>query len=75
LAEAVFAYQSEVKLAREAAAKSAAARSEANPAPPATDAKAERRSLSLDSVAMEMSGNAPGMKAPENGNARAITLS
>ena len=71
LAEAVFAYQLEVKLAREAAAKSAAAGSEASPAPPATDAKAQRRSPSLDSVAMEMSGKAPGMKAPESGNANA----
>src|SRR5258706_14373689 len=72
LAEAVFAYQLEVKLAREVAAKSAALGSEANPAAqPATDAKAQRRSSSLDTVAMEMSGKAPGIKAPENGNAGA----
>jgi uncharacterized protein (DUF1800 family) len=71
LAEAVFAYQLEVKLAREAAAKSAAVGSEANPAPSPTDAKAQRRSSSLDTVAMEMSAKAPDMKAPENGNARA----
>src|SRR3984957_1758002 len=56
LAAEVFAYQAEVKLAREAAAKPAAAGSEANPEPPqpAQDAKATRRGLSLNSVAMEM---------------------
>jgi hypothetical protein len=71
LAEAVFAYQAEVKLAREAAAKSAAPASEANPAPPPADAKAQRRSLSLNSVAMEMSGKDPAMKPPDSGNANA----
>jgi uncharacterized protein (DUF1800 family) len=65
LAEAVFAYQLEVKLAREAAAKSGA------PTPPATDAKAQRHGPSLDSIAKEMSGKAPGMKAGENGNTSA----
>ena len=55
LAAAVFAYQAEVKQAREAAAKSAGVGSEANPAPSAQDAKAPRRNLSLNSVAMEMS--------------------
>jgi uncharacterized protein (DUF1800 family) len=69
LAEAVFAYQAEVKQAREAAAKSAAQGSEAAPAPPATDAKAPRRSLSLNSVAMEMSGKEAAAKPPDNGNA------
>jgi len=68
LAEAVFAYQEEVKLARDAAAKAGAPASEANPAPP-PDAKVQRRSLSLSSVAMEMSGKEPAMKAQENGNA------
>ena len=56
LAEAVFAYQAEVKAQREAAAKAGAPASEANPAPPPADIKAPRRSLSLNSVAMEMSG-------------------
>lgn len=55
LAAAVFAYQAEVKQAREAAAKSGATASEANPAPPAQETKAPRRNLSLNSVAMEMS--------------------
>jgi len=71
LAEAVFAYQAEVKQAREAAAKSAAQGSEAAPAPPATDAKAPRRSLSLNSLAMEMSGKEAAAKPPDNGNANA----
>ena len=69
LAEAVFAYQAEVKQAREAAAKSAAQGSAAAPAPPATDAKAPRRSLSLNSLAMEMSGKEAAAKAPDSGNA------
>jgi uncharacterized protein (DUF1800 family) len=69
LAEAVFAYQAEVKLTREAAAKSAAAASEAMPT--ATDAKALRRNLSLDSAAAEVSGKMPVMETPEKGGANA----
>lgn len=52
----VFAYQAEVKQAREAAAKSGVAASEAAPAQPAADASAQRRSLSLNSVATDISG-------------------
>jgi uncharacterized protein (DUF1800 family) len=74
LAAVVFAYQAEVKLAREAAAKSAAASSEANPAPPAEDAKAQRRSLSLNS-ATEMSANAPGVETPDKSGANAAMQS
>ncbi|GAC1333151.1 MAG: DUF1800 family protein [Bradyrhizobium sp.] len=70
LAEAVFAYQAEVKQAREAAAKSAAAASEA-PAQPATDARAERRSPSLDNVAKEMSDKPSAMKPAEGGGVSA----
>jgi uncharacterized protein (DUF1800 family) len=55
LGAAVFAYQAEVKQAREAAAKLGAA-SEVAPAQPAADPKAQRRSLSLDSVATDISG-------------------
>jgi len=69
LAAAVFAYQEEVKLARETAAKSGAAASEA--VPPASDAKAPRRSLSLDSAAAEMSGKMPAMETPKKGDAGA----
>ena len=74
LAEAVFAYQAEVKAAREAAAKAGAPGSEANPAtPPPADAKAPRRSPSLDNVAMEMSGKQPALKTPDSGHANAAT--
>src|SRR5260221_8438514 len=69
LGEAVFAYQFEVKLARETAAKSAAPASEANPTPPPADAKAQRRSQSLNTVAMEMSGKAPAMETPQKRSA------
>jgi uncharacterized protein (DUF1800 family) len=69
LGEAVFAYQDEVKRARDAAAKSAAPASEAAPAPPAPDAKVQRRNLSLNSIAMEMAAKDPGMKPPEGGSA------
>jgi uncharacterized protein (DUF1800 family) len=71
LAEAVFAYQAEIKAQREAAAKTGAPASEANPAPPPADIKTPRRSLSLNSVAMEMSGKDPAMKPPDSGNANA----
>jgi uncharacterized protein (DUF1800 family) len=70
LAAAVFAYQAEVKLAREAAAKSAAVASEANPAPPAEDAKAQRRSLLLNSVT-QMSAKVPGMETLDKSTANA----
>src|SRR4051794_23622702 len=68
LAEAVFAYQAEVKQAREAAAKLAAAPSGAS-AQPASEAGADRGSGSLDSVTMEMSDKQAGMTAAESGNA------
>ena len=57
LAQEVFAYQLEQKQAREAAAKSGAAMPppEANPAPSAADDKMQRRNLSLDRMAMEIS--------------------
>ncbi len=74
LASAVFAYQAEVKQAREAAAKSGAPASEASPPQPPVDAKAQKRSLSLNSVAMDTSGKAPAMQAPENGNANAAMV-
>jgi uncharacterized protein (DUF1800 family) len=64
LAQAVFAYQAEVKLAREAAAKAGA--SEGVPPP---EIKTPRRSLPLDRAAMEMAGKEPAVKAAENGNA------
>src|SRR4030088_705341 len=68
LGAAVFAYQFEIQQAREAAAKSGASpASEATPAQPATDAKAQKRNLSLNSIAMDISGKEPAMKTPDNG--------
>src|SRR5258706_5345472 len=71
LASAVFAYQAEVKQAREAAAKSAAPASEAAPAQPPADSKVQKHSLSLNGVAMDISGKAPAMQARENRSANA----
>ena len=73
LAQAVFAYQDEVKRARETAAKSGAVASEA--APPATDATAPRRNPSLDNAAAEMLAKMPAMETPEKGGANAPTPS
>jgi uncharacterized protein (DUF1800 family) len=67
LAQAVFAYQDEVKRARETAAKSDAAASDAMP--PATDAKPPRRDPSLDGATTEMSGKTPVMEMAEKGGA------
>src|SRR6195256_85087 len=74
LGAAVFAYQAEVRQAREAAAKSGV--SEAAPGQPAARAKAQRRNLSLNSVAMDigardLSAKEPAMKAPDGGSANA----
>jgi uncharacterized protein (DUF1800 family) len=73
LATAVFAYQAEIKLAREAAAKSGATASEANPAPSAPDTAAPRRGLSLNSVAMELSAKPP--ETPDKGGINAAMQS
>jgi uncharacterized protein (DUF1800 family) len=66
LGQAVFAYQFEVKQAREAAAKSGA------PMPPAADAKAQRRNLSLDS--MDTPEKTPVMNAADNSRANAAMV-
>jgi uncharacterized protein (DUF1800 family) len=72
LGAAVFAYQFEIQQAREAAAKSGASpASETAPAQPATDAKAQKRNLSLNSIAMDISGKEPAMKTPDNGGGNA----
>jgi uncharacterized protein (DUF1800 family) len=73
LAQTVFAYQFEIKQARDAAAKSGASMPSPDtvPAQPAADAKAQRRNLSLNNIAMDMSGKADisgkaqAMDAPE----------
>jgi uncharacterized protein (DUF1800 family) len=69
LASAVFAYQREVQQARAAAAKSAAPASEA--APPSPDAKVQRRNLSLNGVATDMSAKEGAMQGKENASASA----
>lgn len=66
LAQAVFAYQAEVKRAREAAAKPQAVSSGAAPA--AKEAKAPRRNPSLDKAAAGMSDRM-AMEKPEKGAA------
>jgi uncharacterized protein (DUF1800 family) len=80
LGQEVFAYQFEIKQARDAAAKSGAPmpESEANPAQPAADAKMQRRNLSLNSIAMDISGKEeispkePAKEPSENGGANAM---
>src|SRR6266702_1562222 len=66
LGAAVFAYQFEIQQAREAAARAGVSpASEAGLAHPATDVKAQKRDLSLNSVAMDISGDELGMEAPD----------
>jgi uncharacterized protein (DUF1800 family) len=72
LGQAVFAYQLEVQEVRAAAAKSGAPASEAPPAPSASDARTQKQNLSLNSIGMDMSGQEPAMKPPENGGANAM---
>jgi uncharacterized protein (DUF1800 family) len=72
LAQAVFAYQLEVRQARAAAAKSGAPESEAAPAPSASDARTQKQNLSLNRIATDTSGQEPAMKPPENGGANAM---
>jgi uncharacterized protein (DUF1800 family) len=73
LAQMVFAYQFEIKQARDAAAKSGAATPSPDtaPAPPAADARPQRRNLSLNTVAMDISGKAQAIDAPEKADANA----
>jgi len=73
LAQAVFAYQEEVKVARETAAKAGAGTSETPPQ--ATDPKAQQRNLSLGNAASEMSDKPPATETPEKGGAAAPTKS
>ena len=64
LANAVFAYQAEVRKAREAAKSAAAAPSESPPPQPADNTL--RRNLSLN--AMDVAAQAPAMQTPEMQN-------
>ena len=71
LGKAVFDYQFEIQQARDAAAKSAPAPATEGQSPP--DAKAQRRNLSLNSIAMDMAPREPSReqpaKPPENPDA------
>jgi uncharacterized protein (DUF1800 family) len=61
LGKAVFDYQFEIQQARDAAAKQAAPATEGQPPP---DTKAQRRNLSLNSIAMDMAPREPSKEAP-----------
>src|SRR5882757_558928 len=77
LAQAVFEYQEQVKLAREAAAKAGTPASDATPPPaqppqaaPPADKPADniqRRNLSLNTVATNIAGQSPDAKPGETG--------
>src|SRR6187200_1042851 len=62
LGKAVFDYQFEIQQARDAAAKQAPAPATEGQSPP--DAKAQRRNLSLNSIAMELAPKDPAPKEP-----------
>ena len=66
LGKAVFDYQFEIQQARNAASKSAPAATE-TPPQPAPDAQGQRRNLSLNSIAMDITAKEP--KPAETGNA------
>jgi uncharacterized protein (DUF1800 family) len=68
LGQQVFAYQFEIKQAREAAAKSGAT------AQPGADAKAQRPDLAREATATDLSGKATAMNAPENASANAAMM-
>src|SRR5207245_11203971 len=61
LGKAVFDYQFEIQHARAAAGKSAAPATEGQSPP---DAKAQRRKLSLNSIAMDMAPKEPSKEQP-----------
>jgi len=73
LAKAVFEYQFQQQQARDAAAKSGApaAPTEGPPSQPAPDAKPQRRSLSLSSIAQDISPKEPAMQSAANNDANA----
>ena len=68
LGRAVFEYQFEIQQARDAAAKSGAAASEA--APPPGQTKGQRRNLSLGGIAMDMAPKEPAKQASESSSAK-----
>ncbi len=77
LAKEVFEYQFELQQARDAAAKSGAAATpgEGTPPQPASDAKPQRRNLSLSNIALEISPKDPAMQSAANNGANATMAS
>lgn len=69
LGKAVFDYQFEIEQARAAASKSAPAAATESPPQVPPDAKGQRRNLSLNSIAMDITAQEPPAKPPENANA------
>jgi len=70
LGKAVFEYQFEIQQARDAATKlTAPAAAPESPAQAPPDAKGQRRNLSLNSIAMDITAKEPPAKPPENSNA------
>jgi uncharacterized protein (DUF1800 family) len=70
LGKAVFDYQFEIQQARDAAAKAAPGTGTEAPAqPPSADAKAQRRNLSLSSIAMDITAKEPEAKPADGANA------
>jgi uncharacterized protein (DUF1800 family) len=65
LGKAVFDYQFEIQQARDAAAKAAPVTATEAPAP---DAKAQRRSLSLSSIAMDITAKEPQVRTGDGAN-------
>lgn len=68
LGKAVFDYQFEIQQARDATAKAAPASGSEAPAPP-PDANAQRRSMSLNSIAMDITAKDPEAKPADKANA------
>ena len=69
LGKAVFDYQFEIQQARDAAAKSAAPAGATEGPQPQPDMKGQRRNLSLNGIAMEMTAKEPPAEPPENPDA------
>ena len=69
LGKAVFDYQFEIQQARDAAAKSAAPAGATEGPQPQPDMKGQRRNLSLNGIAMEITAKEPPAKPPENPDA------
>ncbi len=67
LGKAVFDYQFEIQQARDAASKSTATPTSATTEP--ADAKGQRRNLSLNAIAMDITAKEPTARPPENANA------